>query len=399
MRKFIVFILLLFLKYKVVLSLQPNNAKYIKIPFTDSYSIPTIHLYIKNFQIETILDNNQHFHYISTKNFNLRDINCNMNEEKIIVNNQQYKAYRYLGVISLYDEKDYIELYNVNSYVIDENNILSSVTISYILQQLKDRLYIDRKIFYLDIKNRQCFFGEISNDSPEYKQRFNDNFTHAMSYSIDTKGVFKDKLYTFYIDNSLFCVNKNITFNINDKYSYVPYTVIKNILKDKEIAVLDCELFLIDKRGSYTIKCHKQDLNQLPPFFFEFNNYTFSIPFILLFEEYDENYYVSSIRTKIKVQYLEDKEQQQRIVKKEEENEDEWIFGYSFLKYFNYTIFDYDQRSVTFYSDSFIRMYPPKINKKIYNNIFYLINLILGLSCVLLIIIRIKIESIPLEAS
>ena len=394
MIKRIMFILLIFLEIEITLSIETNNAKYLKIPFSDEYSIPTIYTYYKDYKIETILDNNLNFNYFSTKNFDLKDLNYQINADKIIINNTEYNAYYYLGAISIYNENDYIKLTNVNSFVIDDKSMLSSIMISYLLNQLKQKGYIEKQIFYLDINHKQCFFGELPKNSEEYKKIFNDNFTHSNSYSIDTKGIFKDKLYNFYIDNDLFSVDKNISYNINEKYSYIPYSLMTKIIKDKEIQNLDCEIFLIDPRGSHAIKCHKIHLNQLPLFFFVFDNYTISIPSRLLFEEYDERYYVSTIRTKMNIQYLSDKGEN-----KEENNEDEWIFGYSFLKYFNYTIFNYDERCINFYSDSFIRMYPPKINRKLYKNIFYVLNFILGLSSILLFLIRVQIRKIPLEAS
>jgi hypothetical protein len=394
MTKYIMLTLLMLLEIKIALSIETNSAKYLKIPFSDEYSIPTINTFYKDFKIDTILDNNLNFNYFSTKNFDLKDLDYQINADKIIINNTEYNAFYYLGTISIYDEKDYIKLSNVNSFVIDDKSMLSSIMISYLLNQLKEKGYIEKQIFYLDINHKQCFFGELPKNSDEYKKIFNDNFTHSFSYSIETKGVFKDKLYNFYIDNGLFSVDKNISYNINEKYSYIPYSLMSEIMQEKVIQNLNCEIFLIDQRGSHAIKCHKKNLNQLPPFFFVFDNYTISIPSRLLFEEYDENYYVSSIRTKMNIQYLSDKEE-----KKEENNEDEWIFGYSFLKYFNYTIFNYDERSINFYSDSFIRMYPPKINRKLYKNIFYVLNIILGLSSILLFLIRIQIRRIPLEAS
>lgn len=394
MRNYIMLSFLILILIQNIISLDTNDTKFIKIPFTDEYSIPKINTSINDIKIETILDNNLNFNYLTTKNFNLTDINFNINSDKIIVNNKIYDAYFYIGDITIFDEKNYLNLNNLNSFVIDDKSLLSSITVSYILQQLKEKAIIDKKIFYLDINNKKCFFGELPKESDEYNQiSFYDKYIHSTFYSYDTKGVFKEKLISFYIDNSYYQIDNNITFNINEKYSYIPYSIIEEIIQDKKMSNLNCKLFLIDQKGIYTIKCPKKSISKLPEFFFVFYNYTFTIPFRLLFEDYDENYSISLIRNKIKVQYLESDEQN-----KEERNVNEWVIGYSIIKYFNYIVFDYEERNVSFYSDYLIRLYPPKNVKTIYKNIFYLLNIVLGFASAFLILIRIKIKSIPLDS-
>ena len=56
------------------------------------------------------------------------------------------------------------------------------------------------------------------------------------------------------------------------------------------------------------------------------------------------------------------------------------------------------QKKNSFYSDYLIRLYPPKNVKTIYKNIFYLLNIVLGFASAFLILIRIKIKSIPLDS-
>ena len=379
---------------KKIISLITNELKYITIPYNDDYSIPIIFTQINGIKIETVLDNNINFNYLTTKSFNLSDINFHYNTEKINIKGNTYDAYFYIGNISIYDNNNSVfELENFNSFVIDDKSIISSITIFFILQQLEEKLLIDNKQFLLDINHKKCIFGDITKDQEEYKQKpyFDfDLFANSIFYSGDSKGVFKAQLKRLYIANNYISIEKNISFNINEKFTFIPYNIIKEITNDKKISNLDCQLFLLDSRGKYTIKCHKKEINKLPNLVFLFNNSTFNIPFSLLFEEYDSNYCISLIRNKIKLQNIEDE--------KKENEENEWEIGYSIIKNFNYTLFDYDRRAVIFYSDSLIGLNPPKNAKKLSKNIFYLLSIILGISSIFLLFIRIKINRIPLDA-
>jgi len=382
-------ILLFILFFKNILSLKTNELKYIKLLFNDDYFIPTINIYIKDIKIETILDNNLHFNYISTKNFNLRDIKIHYNSDTITIKNKIYKANFYIGDISINDEKNIFLLNNFNAFIIDDRSILSSITISYILQALKEKSLINKKIFYLDINNKQCIFGELpQQDNEEYFK-----LNHSIFYSKDTKGIFKAKLNSLYIGNNYLTIGKNVSFNINEKNTFIPYMRMEEIIKDNQISNLDCKLILLEPNGKYGIKCHKNDINKLPNIFFVFKNYTFKIPFKLLFEVYDSNYFISLICNKIKMQNIEN----ENIY--EEKNEEEWIIGYSIIKLFNYAIFNYEERSLIFYSDNLITQGPPKIKNNYVIYIIYLFSFILGVSSIFLLFIRIRINSIPLESN
>ena len=122
-----------------------------------------------------------------------------------------------------------------------------------------------------------------------------------------------------------------------------------------------------------------------------YNNYTFKIPFKLLFEDYNQNYSISLIRSSIKFQNSAEE------VKEEDEYEEEWVMGYSIIKLFNYTVFDYDERSISFYSDSLISLRPPSDRKRLTKNILYLLNFVLGFSSLFLLFVRFKIGLIPLK--
>lgn len=364
------------------------------MPFTDEYSIPTVNAFIENKKIETILDNNLNSNYLSTKYLNLSDLDYNHRSEKIFFNNKMYDAYYSMNDITIFDEKknNSIELNNFESYIIDDKSLLSSITVSYILKELKAKSKIDKKKFYLDMNNKKCIFGELPKESDEYKQISDyDKYIHSTFYSHDAKGVLKEELVSFYIDNTYYQVDNNVTFNINEKYSYIPYSIFEDI-KDK-IANLNCELVLIDPKGVKAIKCPIRVISKLPELFLVFKNYTFTIPLRLLFESYDDTNSISLFRNNIKDQHSESSKE-----KKEESNADEWVIGYSIIKNFNYIVFDYEEGNVSFYSDYLVRLYPPNNVRKIYKNIFYFLIFILGIASVFLILILIYIKRIPLDA-
>lgn len=394
MRTYIMLSFLILILIQNIISLDSNTPKFIKMPFTDEYSIPTINTFIENKKIETILDNNLNSNYLSTKYLNLSDLDYNHRSEKIIFNNKMYDAYYSMNDITIFDEKknNSIELNNFESYIIDDKSLLSSITVSYILKELKAKSKIDKKKFYFDMNNKKCIFGELPKESDEYKQIFDyDKYIHSTFYSHDAKGVLKEELVNFYIDNTYYQVDNNVTFNINEKYSYIPYSIFEEI-KEK-ITNLNCELVLIDPKGVKAIKCPIRVISKLPELFLVFKNYTFTIPLRLLFESYDNTNSISLFRNNIKDQHSESSKE-----KKEESNADEWVIGYSIIKNFNYIVFDYEEGNVSFYSDYLVRLYPPNNVRKIYKNIFYFLIFILGIASVFLILILIYIKRIPLDA-
>ena len=162
------------------------------------------------------------------------------------------------------------------------------------------------------------------------------------------------------------------------------------MIQDEKISKLDCNLLFIEKEGT-TIRCPKRNIHKLPNLFFVYNNYTFKIPFKLLFEDYDQKYSISLIRSSIKFQDSTEE------VKEDDSYEEEWVMGYSIIKLFNYTVFDYDERSIGFYSDSLISLRPPNDRKRLTKSILYLLNFVLGFSSLFLFFVRVKIGLIPLK--
>ena len=151
----------------------------------------------------TILDNNLHFNYITTKSFNLTDINFIFNNDQINIKDRIYPAYFYIGGLAIFDKKNYIHLENFNSFVIDDKSLLSSITISFILQQLKEESFINKQICYLDINNKILYFGEIPSDSEQYSKIFYyDKFVHTTFYSNNTNGIYKYKFSLFFIESN-----------------------------------------------------------------------------------------------------------------------------------------------------------------------------------------------------
>jgi hypothetical protein len=379
------------LKINTIFLLIENDLNFIKLSFTDNYSVPIINTQINNKKIETSLDNNLNFNYLSTKNINLTDIDFHHNSDKINIKNKKYDAYFYIGNISVYDENNYIQMNNFNSFIIDDKLLISSITAYYLIQQFMEKSLISQKRFYLDIEKKLCLFGELNVSSEEYKRKsYFDKFIHSVFYSNNSNGVFKGKLNSIFINNNYIPVSKNISFKINEKNTFISYSTLDLMIQDEKISNLDCSLLFIEKEGT-TIKCPKRNINKLPNLFFVYNNYTFKIPFKLLFEDYDQKDSISLIRSSIKVQNSAEE------VMEDDPYEEEWAMGYSIIKLFNFTVFDYDERSIGFYSDSLISLRPPSDRKRLTKNILYLLNFVLGFSSIFLFFVRIKIDLIPIK--
>ena len=372
------------------LSFSSKENKSIKISYSGNYLIPTVNIKIEGKNIEAILDNNLHYNYISTKNLDLTDINFHFNNDKIIINDKTYDAFFYIGDLSIYDEKNYFHLENFNSFVIDDKSIFSTITVSFLLEQLKEQSFINKKNFYIDINNKIFYFGEIPLDSEEYKNlNHNEKYIGSTFYSNNTKGVFKQELNKIFIGNFFIVKNISVSFYINEYYTTMPYTLLNDIAKNKIISKFDCNLFLVDQRGIYSIKCHKKYIEQLPNIYFVFkNNYTFNIPLKLLFENYDENYQISTFRTKLKYNNLN---------KENKEENDEIIIGYSIIKYFNYSIFSYEDRYAQFYSDLFINAHPPIFLNKLIDILLYLLIILFLFAIPFQIYIKYKMKYIKFE--
>ena len=389
--KFYYFHLFLLIQYLTLnLSFSSKENKSIKISYSGNYLIPTVNIKIEGKNIEAILDNNLHYNYISTKNLDLTNINFHFNNDKININDKNYDAFFYIGDLSIYDEKNYFHLENFNSFVIDDKSIFSTITVSFLLEQLKEQSFINKKNFYIDINNKIFYFGEIPLDSEEYKNlNHNEKYIGSTFYSNNTKGVFKQELNKIFIGNFFIVKNISVSFYINEYYITMPYTLLNDIAKNKIISQFDCNLFLVDQRGIYSIKCHKKYIEQLPNIYFVFkNNYTFNIPLKLLFENYDENYQISTFRTKLKYNNLN---------KENKEENDEIIIGYSIIKYFNYSIFSYEIRYAQFYSDLFINAHPPIFLNKLIDILLYLLIILFFLAIPFQIYIKYKMKYIKFE--
>lgn len=382
-------IIMFILKLKSILSLK--EIKIVQIPFYDDYSVPLISIKINDAQIEATIDNNLIFNYITTLNCDISDIRYNSNKDIITIKDRNYSANYYNGNLSINFENNNYIINNFHAFVINEKSFPSSIMISTILKSLREELLIAKQLFYLDLVHKKCLFGELSENSKEYKQIYLNNFEKSISYSRDTKGIFKEKLNKFYVGENCIIIEKNVSFKINEEFTYIPEFKMNEISENEKIKSLGCKL-IVDDNGGNAILCNKKIINNLPNLHYVFTNFTFNIHFKLLFENYDSSYCISSIRSKKKI--INSNEFK-------EEDDEEWQIGYSIIKLFNYTLFNYDERTISFFSDSLIGLEPYKNKKELFlsNIIFYLLSFILGISSIFLFIIRLKITRIPLEAS
>ena len=62
-----------------IFTISSREHLFIKISYSQDFLIPTIDMKIKNKNLPVILDNNLNFNYITTKSFNLADINVHYN--------------------------------------------------------------------------------------------------------------------------------------------------------------------------------------------------------------------------------------------------------------------------------------------------------------------------------
>ena len=176
----------------MIFSIESNGKKFVKLVFTDKFSVPKINAKFNDIDIDVILDNNLNFNYLTTQSFSLADINYQYNSDIINLKEKIYDAYYFIGDISIYDEKNYFRLNNFNCFIIDDIFITSSITVSYMLKQFKEKSIIDKKLFHLDINNKKCLFGELPSNSEEYKRKsYFDKFTHSIFYSKKTKGIYR----------------------------------------------------------------------------------------------------------------------------------------------------------------------------------------------------------------
>ena len=130
-------------------------------------------------------------------------------------------------------------------------------------------------------------------------------------------------------------------------------------------------------------------MEYLPNIYFVFkNNYTFIFPLKLLFDDFDDSYKISIFRTKLKYNDLNEDDK---------EEEDEIIIGYSIIKYFNFSIFSYEERYVTFFSELFISEHPLIFLNKIINPLLYFLMILLFISLPFLIYTKFKMKYLKCE--
>ena len=98
-----------------------------------------------------------------------------------------------------------------------------------------------------------------------------------------------------------------------------------------------------------------------------------------LYTNVNSQFKISLIRNNLKYNKLEN-----------EENDEDIIIGYSLIKYFNFTIFSYENRSVSFVSDLFIMDDIPKFPNKLIRILLSFLVCILFISIPFLIYIKLK---------
>lgn len=409
--KKIIYLLLITYLLIPILSIDPTPSPlYIDIPFTTKNSPPLITISINDKKIHSLIDiNHFDYNYITTNNINLTDIKDIFDiNETIIINNKKYSAYFYIGNILLSNE---ILIENFESFIINETKLFSQISIYSLLDQLHTEKFINNKTFYLvkefenvNISN-QVIIGDFpfeNNILPNYlianissNYRDNDNKKDIDSNNINLNYNNNEKIFTseikgIYLDYDNYIEYKNITFSTDIRYTYVSSELLNEIINYREIQQLGCKKFIY--QNDTTIKCPFNSKNNLPYITFIFESFYLSFPLGHFFESLNKNEEKGEI---ISVIRCRNNKKNDNI----DENEDEFIFGYSFISKFNVTKFDYENKIISFYGDP---IYNSTIDifskKKIANdNAFIMLSIPLFIWSIILGIIRFNIKKFPLE--
>ena len=281
-------------------------------------------------------------------------------EAFITVNNNEIKCIERRSSISIYDEKSVIKDYHY--YLTNSHNfdLINGKSIGFgfafkfederfsLIHQLFSQGKISKKAFGIGDYITQSeygdlYYGGIPEEDIQNKQ-FKGKCKVNPSYS-----TWSCKLISVDIGgNSYYTENEHMYFQTNSKFMIVP----KKFLLFLNFTILkqfngNC-FFREYGNAIHTFKCINDIVYVLPNYTFVFDDYTFSIPmkeFFQLGNEISESILLSD--TKITG------------------DKDIWVFGNHFLsKYIK--LFDYDDESITFYSDQYL--IKPNKNKKIYNN-------------------------------
>lgn len=278
-------------------------------------------------------------------------------ETFIYVNNTEIKCFEGRTSISIYDEKSVIKDYHYYLTNLDNYNLINGKSIGFgfafkfederfsLIHQLFSQGIIQKKAFGIGEYNTQSDYGSLYYGGIPEEETLNKQFKGKCKVN-SSYSTWSCNLKSVDIGgNSYHTENDYMYFQTNSKFMIVP----KRFLLFLNLTILNhyngnC-FFREYGDAIITFKCINDIVYMLPNYTFVFDDYSFSIPMKEFFhfgDEISESILLSD--TKIT------------------EGKDIWMFGNHFLsKYIK--LFDYDDESITFYSDQYL-IKPNKNNKK-----------------------------------
>lgn len=190
---------------------------------------------------------------------------------------------------------------------------------------------IGRRVFAYQTDNQKMFFGGV----PE-----NINQTYKGTVFIkDSSPLWETKLNTLHINNQVFELNNtrvvfhSAFFNLISSNEFFDF-ITDEILK-KEIQNELCNKQEVDSDyHEYGLSCKKEALENFGSIEFHFEDIVLTLHKQDLFFEFNETIMNSNFISNPYKHY------------------NFTIIGFEFIELFNYSVFDYDQHSITFYSDT-----------------------------------------------
>lgn len=270
------------------------------------------------------------------------------------INNKEYELSEYENnIYFLYYPDHYVKLYFIlfpysdTSSTFDPNNISTSGNgygfaskFEDIKYSLVHQLYLQNKIkkpsFGVGMYDYRVEQGLVYFGGMENKESIDKKY-HGKCAVNDTYSTWSCDLHKIRINDKEYNVtNSYMYFQYKINYIYVPYSFI-SFLKNNLVDKYKDDCFEYEVGESIKIRCNDEIFDVLPNIEFYIGNTVFSIPLNKLFFEGNGD-------LDMEIAY-------NKKVEEKTENANTWIFGSYFLRKFS-VYFDYDDKSISFYSDN-----------------------------------------------
>ena len=325
------------------------NSKIIKTTYFGEISPFTTRIDLSNIKdkfLVTTVDLTSTFTWVVPSS-NRYSCNDNNNYEYFNISSLQIKARKCFGDLSLDDNSNL--LLNFPHVIIDEDQSrgrglgrsLFGFAFKFddeeysLIHQLYNKGVIDRRVFAIGGYNRFHDYGNIYYGGIDEKELEGKKHKGICSVS-DNKATWSCELNKVLVDNRKYNFDNwtipSSYFQTSDPIIYVPESFIEFILDTVERRHKgDCFSYT-SPRNEKRVRCLNDIIDNLPNYTFIFGEYSFSLPMRFFFEP---GYETSD-----------------SVLIFDPSSSSDWIFGNHFLSKFT-TIFDYDNKTISFYSDKF----------------------------------------------